>query len=117
MRKRILSVAPFRAAAVAAVIGFMLSYPAIGVMWLINLFLQNPGRPNWLVLTALPVFTGVCISFFAFLGALGYNWLVKLGLFLVFDVAPEPSLAGNLNAQPELDVRPDSIPPEKYHRF
>ena len=126
MQYRLLWISPLRTTLIVAAISFALSYPLVGILWIFNSFSANPGRPNWMILTVLPVAICLLTALFTFLATLAYNLMVSRGLFLVMRVGPvievdahaAPAevvestgvVASGEGPSPELE-------PSKYYRF
>ena len=91
MQRRILWISPFRSALILGLISFVISYPAIGIMWFFNQFATKPGNLNWIILVILPILISLSVSMFAVLGALSYNVIAKLGFCVSVRVEPNPT--------------------------
>jgi hypothetical protein len=74
-----------------ALVSFVLSYPAIGIMWFFNQFATKPGNLNWIILVILPLLISLVVSMFTVFGALSYNVIAKLGFCVSVRVESNPS--------------------------
>lgn len=91
MQRRLLWVSPLRSALIMALIGFVLSYPAIGIMWFFNQFATKPGNLSWIILVIVPLLISLSVFIFTALGALSYNVIAKLGFCVSVRVEPNPA--------------------------
>ena len=96
--QRILWVAPIRTTLIAAAVGFVLSYPSIGVLWVINQVSATPGTLKLAVLIIMLVAMSLFAAVFAALAALTYNLMAHLGQCII--VRGETSPVLNLDAPP-----------------
>ena len=113
--QRIFWVSPLQTTLIAAVVGFVLSYPTIGVIWVFNQLSTTPGSLTWLALIILPVAISLCASVFAALAAFTYNLIAGMGFCLVVRVEPTP--VPNADAPlPDLSPPPD-LSPDQFYRF
>ena len=117
MENQLVWISPWRTMAVVAPIAFVVSYPLIGVIWIINQFASAPGRPNWMAFVLLPLAFCLVTALFAGLAAAVYNGLSGLGLRLTVrtmpmeDAAPAPE--GPTAEAPQMGDPPVG----EYYRF
>lgn len=80
MRRQILRVSSFRMALIGGIIGVVLAYPLIGLIWLFQQFSRGPQSMHWAVFLILPLLIGTFSFVCGGLAALTYNLVAKLGL-------------------------------------
>lgn len=87
MQHRILWISPFRATLMAGAISFAVSFPFVGMVWILNQLSMTPARPNWLILAVFPPLVGVFAAIFAFFATVAHNFIARRGLAVVVEVA------------------------------
>lgn len=112
MEKQLVWISPWRTMAVVAPAAFLLSYPLIGVIWVINQFASAPGRPTWMAFVLLPIAFCVVVTMLSGLAAWIYNMLSAFGLRLHVRTQGFPD--DSTDAQP---LDPANPPPGDYYRF
>jgi hypothetical protein len=90
MSRKLFWVSPVRAALVAAYVGFVFSYPLVGVLWVFNQYSTHRGTLDYsAALVGFPLVFSLCAALFAIVGALAYNAAAKLGLCITVKIEPK----------------------------
>lgn len=97
MQRQIHWISPLQASLYMWLVGFVFSYPVIGVMWFFGQYATPPVTMNWIILIFIPIMVGSFISIAVGLGVYFYNLFAKLGFSINVRVSPSRSESVDAN--------------------